>query len=66
MIHNCRYIISAGLAIAIPMGAAAAESELSTVTIMGKTFYTYVAKKGESLFGIANHFGWDPQILTNT
>lgn len=66
MIHNCRYIISAGLAIAIPMGAAAAESQLSTVTIMGKTFYTYVAKKGESLFGIANHFGWDPQILTNT
>lgn len=45
--------------------AAMAETQLPTVTIMGKTFYTYVAKKGESLFGIANRFGWDPEILTN-
>lgn len=43
-----------------------AETNLPTVTIMGKTFYTYVAKKGESLFGIANKFGWDPEILAKT
>ena len=42
---------------------ASADTQLPTVTIMGKTFYTYVAKKGESLFGIANRFGWDPTIL---
>lgn len=65
MILNCRHILTAGLAIALPM-AAAAKTDLQTVTIMGKTFYTYVAQKGESLFGIANRFGWDPQILTNT
>ena len=45
---------------------ASADTQLPTVTIMGKTFYTYVAKKGESLFGIANRFGWDPTILAET
>lgn len=43
-----------------------ADDNLPTVTIMGKTFYTYIAKKGESFFGIANHFGWDPEILAKT
>lgn len=46
--------------------SAFADTNLPTVTIMGKTFYTYVAKKGESFFGIANRFGWDPEILANT
>lgn len=45
---------------------ASAETSLPTVTIMGKTFYTYVAKKGESLFGIANKFGWNPDVLART
>ena len=45
---------------------ASAVTSLPTVTIMGKTFYTYVAKKGESLFGIANKFGWNPDVLART
>ena len=58
-------ILLGALALSLP-GIAFADADLPTVTIMGKTFYTYVAKKGESLFGIASRFGWDPEILANT
>ncbi len=60
-----RPTFAAALAISATLTASAA-SDLPTVTIMGKTFYTYVAKKGESFFGIANRFGWDPELLVKT
>ena len=58
-------ILIAGTLLSLPL-LAQAETDLPKVTILGKTFYYYESKKGESLFGIANHFGWDPEILTNT
>lgn len=63
--HNYIKLLLSGIVISAP-AMVFADSDLPTVTIMGKTFYTYVAKKGESLFGIANRFGWDPEILSNT
>lgn len=60
------HCISVTALLAATFATASAETQLPTVTIMGKTFYTYVAQKGESLFGIANRFGWDPAILAET
>ena len=60
-----RPVYVAAFALSASLTASAA-TDLPTVTIMGKTFYTYVADKGESLFGIANKFGWDPELLVKT
>ncbi|MDE5903072.1 MAG: hypothetical protein K2H21_07625, partial [Muribaculaceae bacterium] len=60
-----RPVYVAAFALSASLTASAAP-DLPTVTIMGKTFYTYVADKGESLFGIANKFGWDPELLVKT
>ncbi len=41
----------------------AAQPNLPIVIILGKQYYCYESKKGDSLFGIANHFGWDSAVL---
>lgn len=41
----------------------AAQPNLPIVIVLGKQYYCYEAKKGDSLFGIANHFGWDSALL---
>lgn len=38
---------------------------LPKVDILGKNYYVYQAKKGDSLFGIARDFGWDYSKLQN-
>ncbi|MDE6295381.1 MAG: LysM peptidoglycan-binding domain-containing protein [Muribaculaceae bacterium] len=40
-----------------------AETKLPTVIILGKQYYCYESKKGDSLFGIASHYGWDTDVL---
>lgn len=42
---------------------AASEKQLSKIEILGKEYYYYEAQKGESLYGIAKKFGWDPEEL---
>ncbi|MDE5774598.1 MAG: LysM peptidoglycan-binding domain-containing protein [Muribaculaceae bacterium] len=36
---------------------------LPKVIILGKQYYCYESKKGDSLFGIANKYGWDTTTL---
>lgn len=43
-----------------------AETSLPIVRLLGKSFYYYEAKKGESLAGIAKRFDWDLSILDKT
>lgn len=64
MFIRSKYFLSC-ICLGLP-AIAMADVDLPTVTIMGKTFYSYVAKKGESLFGIANRFGWDLETLNKT
>ncbi|MDE6329618.1 MAG: LysM peptidoglycan-binding domain-containing protein [Muribaculaceae bacterium] len=47
-------------------GLAIAQTQLPKVKIMGKSFYYYESKKGESLSDIADKFGWDPALLEAT
>ncbi len=53
-------ICSAGL------GLIMAEPTLPKVTIMGKTFYYYESKRGESLEDIAKRYDWDANVLKKT
>lgn len=39
------------------------KTKLATAEVLGKKYYVYTAKKGESLFGIARARGWDDAIL---
>lgn len=41
----------------------AALPKLSTVEILGKNYYVYEVKKGDSLFGISRAYGWDYEKL---
>lgn len=43
-----------------------AETALPKVTILGKSFYYYESKKGETLKDIAASNGWDSDVLANT
>lgn len=57
------------LALGCIAGASAfsnAQTPLPRVKILGKSFYYYESKKGESLYGIAERFGWDPAVLEKT
>lgn len=38
-------------------------SKLPTTEILGKEYYVYEVKKGESIYGIAKRFGWDLEEL---
>lgn len=42
---------------------AESSSKLSTTEILGKEYYVYVVKKGESVYGIAKKNGWDLEEL---
>ncbi len=56
------YISLASLAFA---AAAIAEPYLPKVEILGKEYYCYEVKKGESIYGIAKEFGWDVEELVS-
>lgn len=47
------------LFIAVLSSSLFAASKLPTVEILGKTYYMYEVKKGDSLFGISRDFGWN-------
>lgn len=53
-----------GLLIFPSLSSVAAPS-LPTISLQGKTYYVYTAKKNETLYGIARQFGWDDAILTD-
>lgn len=42
---------------------AVAEVNLPTVTIAGQEYYIYESKKGDSLYGISNRYGWNVDRL---
>lgn len=56
-----RYILSVAVAIGYFISASAAVSakDLPKVNIAGSEYYMYEVKKGDSLYGIANRFGWN-------
>ncbi len=56
-----KYILSVAAAICFFFSASAAVStkDLPKVTIAGSEYYMYEVKKGDSLYGIANRFGWN-------
>lgn len=39
--------------------SAATPSKLEKTEILGKEYYVYEAKKGESIYGVAKRYGWD-------
>ncbi len=39
------------------------EPDLPKVEINGQEYYSYLVKKGDSVYGIAKQFGWDPDEL---
>lgn len=41
----------------------AMSSTLSKVTVMGKPYYKYQVKKGDTMYGVARQFGWDEKII---
>lgn len=43
--------------------SAVAEPALPRVEILGKEYFYYEVKKGDSVYGIAKQFDWDPQEL---
>lgn len=43
--------------------ASAMSSTLSKVTVMGKPYYKYQVKKGDTMYGVARQFGWDEKII---
>lgn len=60
-----RYLLSIAIAIGFFLSASAGVStkELPKVNIAGSEYYMYEVKKGDSLYGIANRYGWSIDIL---
>ena len=58
-------LISVAVAAVGGIGIVNAEAPLPKVTILGKTFYYYETKKGETLNDIASRYGWDEKILSS-
>lgn len=56
-----KYTLSVAAAICVffSSGAYGQDPMLPVVTIAGKQYYVYEAKKGDSLYGISNRFGWN-------
>lgn len=44
--------------------SALAQVNLPKVNIAGQTFYVYESKKGDSMYGVANRFGWNIDKLS--
>lgn len=57
-----RYLSMSLAAIAVWAGAGA-ETNLPRVEILGREYYCYEVKKGESIYGIAKELGWDVEEL---
>ncbi|MDE7160514.1 MAG: LysM peptidoglycan-binding domain-containing protein [Muribaculaceae bacterium] len=55
--------IIAAAALAALTTPAFAGPDLPKVEILGKEYYYYEVKKGDSVYGIAKQFDWDPQEL---
>ncbi len=56
-----KYILSVATAICFFLSASGAvtDKNLPTVNIAGSEYYMYEVKKGDSLYGIANRYGWN-------
>lgn len=58
------YILLALAVIAFGAGTqVAAQSDLPKVEILGKQYYYYTAKKGDSLYGICKKLGWKESLV---
>lgn len=55
--------IAAAMAMLMPSNATADTQKLPVVEILGQNYYYYTVKKGESLYGICNMLGWNPQTV---
>lgn len=53
------------VAMMFAISAYAAPANLPKVGILGKNYYVYQAKKGDSLFGISREYNWDYTTLQN-
>lgn len=52
------------LTVMIMLAAATAmSSTLSKVTVMGRPYYKYQVKKGDTMYGVARQFGWDEKLI---
>lgn len=61
-----RYILSvASVCVSLSCVFAANDIKLPTVSIAGEEYYVYQVKKGDSLYGIANRYGWNVDRLTS-
>lgn len=56
--------VAAATCIFFNFPAYAADTSLPKVNIAGSEYYMYEVKKGESLYAIANRYGWDIEKLT--
>lgn len=43
--------------------ASAYGSDLRKVEVMGKQYYIYEVKKGDTMYGLSRSLGWDPQVM---
>lgn len=46
--------------------SAGMSATLNKTTILGKPYYVYKVKKGDTMFGLSRQFGWDVNVLTAT
>lgn len=63
MIKRLIFNIALPLSMLSISGTAANPESLPIVQILGKDYYVYTARKGESLFGLAREYGWDDKQL---
>ncbi|MCM1377027.1 MAG: LysM peptidoglycan-binding domain-containing protein [Clostridium sp.] len=63
MNYSRTFLFSALLGLA-SLGFAQGAQYLPQVNILGKNYYRYVAKNGESVYGIAKEMGWDQEVMT--
>lgn len=61
-----RYILSvASVCFFLSCAFAANDIKLPKVSIAGEEYYVYQVKKGDSLYGISNRYGWDVDRLAS-
>ncbi len=62
--NNCIKSIFVTFVVSLLCFSVDAQVNLPTVNIAGQDFYVYESKKGDSLYGISNKFGWNVDRLT--
>lgn len=65
-LSSCGLYIMRGVAVGMILAGSVlgySNVNLPKVIILGKQYYYYETKKGDSLFGIANKYGWDTTTL---